>query len=84
MRNTTWTLCVFKADLGIRLGISFHAAAKRPTLSRVDGSGAAAGCGLEAGDIILEIDGHPVTSALAAAAMLRDREGSIALTIDRH
>ena len=80
---TAWSLCVFKADPGIRLGLSFHAAAQRPTLSRVDSEGAAAGSGLEPGDVILEIDGQPVISALAAASMLRGREGSIALEILR-
>ena len=80
---TAWSLCVFKADPGIRLGLSFHAAAQRPTLSRVDSEGAAAGSGLEPGDVIVEIDGQPVTSALAAASMLRGREGSIALEILR-
>ena len=81
--DTAWSLCVFKADPGIRLGLSFHAAAERPTLSRVDSKGAAASSGLEPGDVILEIDGQPVTSALAAASMLRGREGSIALDILR-
>ena len=61
--DTAWSLCVFKADPGIRLGLSFHAAAERPTLSRVDSKGAAASSGLEPGDVILEIDGQPVTAA---------------------
>ena len=81
--ETAWSLCVFKADPGIRLGLSFHAAAERPTLSRIDSKGAAASSGLEPGDVILEIDGQPVTSALAAASMLRGREGSITLEILR-
>jgi membrane-associated protease RseP (regulator of RpoE activity) len=81
--DTAWSLCVFKAGPGIRLGLSFHAAAERPTLSRVDSEGAASGSGLEPGDVIVEIDGQPVTSALAAASMLRGREGSIALEILR-
>ena len=81
--DTTWSLCVFKADPGIRLGLSFHAARERATLTRVDPEGAAAGSGLEPGDVILEIDGQPVTSALAAASILRGLEGSIELEVLR-
>ena len=76
-------LCVFKAAPGISLGLSFHAARERATLTRVDPEGAAAGSGLEPGDVILEIDGQPVTSALAAASMLRGLEGSIELEVLR-
>lgn len=79
----TLSIDVYKSHTSVRLGVIFSGKESVPRLVAIKPGGAAASSGLQINDILLEMDGEQLTTPLETARMLRERCGTITLTVLR-
>jgi predicted metalloprotease with PDZ domain len=79
--------CTFrKGSMGTVCGISFlknESTNNKTTVMMLDPNGAAAGCGLQVGDVLLSINGMRVTSPDQGATLLKSIEGEVKVRVTR-
>ena len=83
------TLRIFKTEKSVRVGISFERDEDRTqgmigaAVKSLHPSGLAVAAGLMAGDVVCSINGLEIYDSLGAAAVLRDSEGEILISMQR-
>ena len=79
----TFTFSKASMETMCGIGLITRAGTSETRISSLDPEGAGADCGLQVGDVLLTINGVPVTSQQQGARMLKSAEGEVKLRITR-
>ena len=80
---TEQTYTFNKATAETVCGITAKKSGDEVSIASLSAQGAAAGCGLEAGDVLLKINGFPVKTPEQAATLFKSAEGEVKVQVTR-